>query len=371
MEDLLRSVKRVCHAGLDSVSLRRQVAARVVPRLGFDANAFSTCDPDTNLMTHAVAEGVPHPLAKAYAEVLYPDHCARLSMDLPRAGLAVFSMAQHSHVARAELRAHGMSEQLHVSLMTGGRLWGTWCLMSGHEPRGRCGERWSALRRMVPHLVRGLHAAALVDRGLAAVGEGDAPGVLALDVRGHPTLRTTLATRWLADLADVGLHMPNDLPLAVVALVARLRRARTDTPDTMHVRARGVSGRWYSIRASLAEPAASGDSAAIVVIQPAVPREVATVLTNLYDLSVREREVIAAVTRGESTKAIADSLGLSPHTVIEHIDRACRKIGVRGRKALIAKLFFDGYAPVLAKQHAHDAPVPTPSVRMTATTRPG
>ena len=30
--------------------------------------------------------------------------------------------------------------------------------------------------------------------------------------------------------------------------------------------------------------------------------------------------------------------------------RACRKIGVRGRKALIAKLFFDGCAPVLALQ---------------------
>jgi len=69
------------------------------------------------------------------------------------------------------------------------------------------------------------------------------------------------------------------------------------------------------------------------------------VLTSRYDLSLREREVVAAVTRGESTKAIAESLGVSPHTVIEHIDRACRKIGVRGRKALIAKLFFDGSAP--------------------------
>lgn len=353
MEKLIRSVKRVCYAGLESVSLRRQVAARVIPCLGFDANAFSTCDPDTSLITHTVAAGVPQPLAKTYAEVLYPDHCARLSMDLPRAGLTVFSMAEHSHVARAELGAHGMSEQLHVSLMSGGRLWGTWCLMSGEEPRSRGGERLSALRRMVPHLVRGLQAAALVDRGLAAVDQDDAPGVLVLDARGRPTLRTPLATRWLGELADVGLRMPNGLPLAVVALVARLRRMRNDTPATLHVRARGVSGRWYSIRASLAEPDAEGESAAIVVIQPAVPREVASMLTTLYDLSGREREVVASVARGDSTKAIADSLGLSPHTVIEHIDRACHKIGVRGRRALIAKLFFDGYAPLLASPPAH------------------
>jgi DNA-binding CsgD family transcriptional regulator len=369
MEELLRSVKRICHAGLDSVSLRRQVAARVVPRLGFDATAFSTCDPDTSLITHTVADGVPLPLAKTYAEVLYPDHCARLSIDLPRAGLTVFSMAEHSRVARAELRAHGMSEQLHVSLMSGGRLWGTWCLMSGHEARGRAGERWTALRRMVPHLARGLQTAALVDRGVAAAGEDDGPGVLALDTRGRPIMRTALATRWLGELADVGLRMPNELPLSVLTLVARLRRRRSDTPETVHVRARGVSGRWYSIRASLAEPSATGESAAIIVIQPAAPREVASVLTNLYDLSVREREVVAAVARGESTKAIADSLGVSPHTVVEHIDRACRKIGVRGRKALIAKLFFDGYAPVLAKQPAYGTPVSTPPAPIAATSR--
>jgi DNA-binding CsgD family transcriptional regulator len=82
------------------------------------------------------------------------------------------------------------------------------------------------------------------------------------------------------------------------------------------------------------------------VVRPAVPREVASILTQLYDLSPREREIIAAVARGESTKAIAAHLTVSPHTVAEHIGRACEKIGVRGRKALIAKLFFDTYAPL-------------------------
>jgi DNA-binding CsgD family transcriptional regulator len=75
--------------------------------------------------------------------------------------------------------------------------------------------------------------------------------------------------------------------------------------------------------------------------------EVAGILTRLYGFSAREREVIAAVARGEPTKFIAASLGVSPHTVTEHLERACHKLGVRGRKALIAKLFFEGYAPEL------------------------
>lgn len=105
----------------------------------------------------------------------------------------------------------------------------------------------------------------------------------------------------------------------------------------------------------LAEPDATGECSTVVVVQPSTPRERAAILTRLYDLSQREREVTAAVARGESTKRIAARLGVSPHTVKEHLDRACAKIGVRGRKALVAKLFFDGYAPGLTVEPSSDA----------------
>jgi DNA-binding CsgD family transcriptional regulator len=36
------------------------------------------------------------------------------------------------------------------------------------------------------------------------------------------------------------------------------------------------------------------------------------------------------------------------HTVQDYLDRACDKVGVSGRKALVAKLFRDGFAPTLA-----------------------
>jgi hypothetical protein len=43
----------------------------------------------------------------------------------------------------------------------------------------------------------------------------------------------------------------------------------------------------------------------------------------------------------------ASRLGVSPYTVKEHLDRACEKIGTRGRKALVARLFVDAYLPTL------------------------
>jgi DNA-binding CsgD family transcriptional regulator len=350
VEALLRSVKRVCNAGLDSRTLRRNVAQLVAPQLAFDAYAFSTCDPDTGLMTHVVADGVPPAVARTYVNVLYPDHCARLAIDMPRRGIAVFSMLEHSRETRSVLAAHGLHEQLHVSLDVNGRLWGTWCLMR-ERPGGRSQPSTrSLLQRMVPHLARALQMAALIDRGLNTssheAAAATSPGVVVLDSRNRSVLQTPWATRWLEDIADIGLHMPNALPLAVIALVTRLRRSRDDGA-TCQLRARGASGRLYTVRASLAEPDPTGEAATVIVIQPAAPREIASMLTQLYDLSAREREVVAGVARGQSTKAIAASLGVSSHTIIEHIERACGKIGVRGRKALIAKLFFDGYAPLI------------------------
>jgi DNA-binding CsgD family transcriptional regulator len=80
-------------------------------------------------------------------------------------------------------------------------------------------------------------------------------------------------------------------------------------------------------------------------------------LTDLYGLSPREREVVAAVARGLTNKEIAARLGLSAHTVKEHLDRASAKTGARGRKALVARLFFDGYTPtLLAERPAGIAP---------------
>lgn len=360
MEDaLFRSVKRLCYAGLDSISLRREVAARMVPRLGFEAHAFSTCDPDTGLMTHTVADGVPPDLARLYLEELYPRHCACLTMDLPRVGIGVYTGERDTPLMRHEMEDAGVHWQLHASFAANNRLWGTWCLMRERRHAGPTDARGRALlERLVPHLARGLQAAALIDGGRAPEPrdrDGSAAGVVVLDDRHRPVLRTPQATVWLADLADDGLRLEDELPMAVHALASRLRRTRVDVAASLRARARGASGRWYSMRAALAEPNEYGASAIVIVVQPAAVREIAGLLTQLYDLSAREREVVAAVARGESTKAIAAALGVSAHTVVEHIERACQKIGVRGRRALVAKLFFDGYSPLAPERGARGA----------------
>lgn len=340
----LRAVQRLCCAGLDSVSLRLAVSERLAPELGSDAWAFSTCDPDTGLMAHTVSHGVPASLARDYAERLYPYEAALLCIDVPRNGTNVFSVLALGRESREALTSSGMLDQFNVALVSRGRLLGTWCLMRGDRSPITSTRSRAVMRRLVPHLSRAMRDAMTVDSALAVETPAESsPGVIVLDAHNRPTLLTAAAREWLGDLADVGCEFDDGLPLSLVAVVALLRARRSDTAQVRRTRARGRSGRWYAVSASLAEPDVNGECAATVIVEPVVPKPVAPGLGWRYDLSAREREVVAAVVRGEPTKCIASQLGISPYTVTEHLDRACAKVGVRGRKALVAKLFLDSY----------------------------
>ena len=63
-----------------------------------------------------------------------------------------------------------------------------------------------------------------------------------------------------------------------------------------------------------------------------------------YGLSLREREVVRSLARGQSTPEIAASLFLSSHTVRDYIKSIFEKTGVNSRGELVAKLFADHYA---------------------------
>jgi DNA-binding CsgD family transcriptional regulator len=345
-ENAFRGVKRACYAGLDSVTLRRTAAERAAPILHYDAYAFSTIDPGTNLLTHVLAEGIPDRVMASCIGELYPAGSVHSDDILARKGRCV-SRADDVPARSSTARdTRGFRYRIDVVFGAGGALWGRWCIRRAKASAAADRRIDAFLRRVVPHLARGLQTAALLEYA-HAVPDGthdrSIPGVLVLDASDRPTLRTEAATVAFEDLADVGFRTSSHIPLAVRALVAqfRSRRAGISTCDSLPVHARGHSGKWYAVRATLAEPDALGGSAVVVVVQPVVPREMAPILARLYGLSTREREIVFAIAQGDSSKRIALTLGVSPYTVAEHINRACAKIGVRGRKALVARLFFN------------------------------
>ena len=358
-EAVFRSVKRACYAGLDSVMLRSEVARRIAPLIPYEAYSFTTTDPDTGLVTHALAEGLPQGLANAYVGVVYPHEQAMILLDRARSGNTVAKAT--SELFTSTLREEGVEQELNTIVCAGGSLWGFLCLLRESHSVGYDEGEMRFMRRIAPHLARGLKTAATIDTAGVEETAGQlhatsrahaAPGVVVLDPRGRITLRNTAASAQLEDLADVGIstgEAPYALLSAVVRLHAQQRQAGSNADaEDAGLRVRGRSGRWYTLRASSTEPGATSESCTVVTIEPVGPGEVAKILTRLYGLSPREREVLALIARGESSKAVAARLGLSVHTVQEHLGNACTKVGVRGRKALLAKIFFDGYVPGLS-----------------------
>lgn len=62
-------------------------------------------------------------------------------------------------------------------------------------------------------------------------------------------------------------------------------------------------------------------------------------IADVLKLTPREKDVVAVLLRGGQDKEIANSLGLSSHTVHSHLDRIYRKVGVTTRCELILRVF--------------------------------
>ena len=55
---------------------------------------------------------------------------------------------------------------------------------------------------------------------------------------------------------------------------------------------------------------------------------------------------------GASTKEISQTLYITEYTVQNHLQNAFEKVGVRNRRALVKRLFFDNLYPALFDQES-------------------
>ena len=73
-------------------------------------------------------------------------------------------------------------------------------------------------------------------------------------------------------------------------------------------------------------------------------------IADAYGLTERERAVTQLVAKGLPTQEIAGELHLSPYTIQDHLKAIFEKVDVSSRGELVARLFFDHYAPRLVSQ---------------------
>jgi ATP/maltotriose-dependent transcriptional regulator MalT len=187
---------------------------------------------------------------------------------------------------------------------------------------------------------------------LASTSPCDGSGVLILDKRGKVVQYTASAERWLRELGDLGPGWQEGwgLPAVVWLAVGALRHAlkpltERDIARVPRIVTQTSTGRWLHLQAALAESrdGAAGDT--VIVIEPVSPHELAWLRSAAYGLSSREREVVELVVRGASTKHIAERLHIAEYTVQDHLSHIFEKVGVRGRRALVKRLYFESLYP--------------------------
>lgn len=356
-EPVVAEVQRLCYAGLDAPTLHRRALAclgRVVPFDGFCAH---DADPASGLIMRLHTDPPDERRTRFFLEHVYFEDEVNDFLELVRArrAVALLSGATGGHLERslryrAVIAPRGYHFDLRAVYAAGREHWGG---VSLFRERGRddfSAREVALMGRLAPHLAAGLKVAAL--RGQAPLAPANGPGVLVLDRRGRVVQHTASAEYWLRELGDLGAGwregrgLPEAIWLAVGALRHALRpESVRDQVSVPRIATQAPTGRWLCLQAALAEPRESGTGDTVIVIAPAGPLELAWLRAAAYGLSAREREVVEMVVRGASTAQIVAALHIGEYTVQAHLSHVFEKVGVRGRRALVKRLYFDSLYP--------------------------
>jgi len=361
-ERTFSEVKRLCCAGLDGPELLGAVVERLRRVVPFEAYCASTTDPASGLVTHSLAEEMGGAEEAAiFFDYLYFEHGLdqlRGMVQSRRSAVLLSERAggrlEHSARYLELLRPLGLAYEMSGVFTAGGYMWGSMDLIRAKGQPNFEPRQVALLRRIAPHLGNGLKMAALRTQAPLETGEADPPGVLTLDYRGDVTQHTPAAERWLRDLEDLSPRWREwaGLPPAVRMVVLALKRAlkpgcERDIESEPRLRARTRSGRWLTLYGSLTEMTLERPAETVVVIEPTKPEEVLPFSMAAYGLSPREEEVVKLVARGMSTSQISKTLFISEFTVQNHVCNVSEKIGVKSRRELVKRLFFDNIYPSL------------------------
>jgi len=288
-----------------------RILRRAVP---FDGVCLLTVDPATLLPTGEVVEdGLPAAamIRLTEIELREPDFnkfTALARTDQPTASLsgATAGDLDRSLRQRELRRPSGFADELRAVLSGTTGTWGALTLLREARSPHFTPAEVRFVASLAGALADGLRRAALI--GDAVDGGGDGRG--------------------------------DDGPAACLA------RARIRTP----------AGRWLVVRGSLL-----GDgpgSRVAVLLEAARPPELAPLIADAYGFTERERLVTELVARGLPTSEIAGRLHLSAYTVQDHLKSIFEKSGTGSRGDLVARLFFDHYAPRLTPHGTTSVPMP-------------
>jgi DNA-binding CsgD family transcriptional regulator len=334
-----------------------QCFAATLPRLRrmvpFDASVWLAMDPATSLpssptLLHNVSRLNGPRECRRIWEIEFLDADANRYSDLaraptPAAGLSAATGHRPATSVRYRdyLRPNGFGDELRAVLRADGLGWG---MVSLFRERGR-----PAFSPQEAAIVGGLSEPLgsalrrLSRRSRPAGRDVPGPGLALFDTACRLVSLDDAARAWFELIGRDG----EELPIVAFSTVIRAQAlARRGEPGRARSRIRAASGRWLVCPATCLRTVAGEPGGVALVVEPAKAAEIAPIIVEAFELSLRERQTTELIAQGCSTREIARRLQLSTHTVRDYVKAVFDKVGVKSRGELVAHLWHEHYAPI-------------------------
>ena len=349
-------IARLAGEGLDLVTFwnrTTEVLATAVSH--YIAPCWFTFDPASLLVTshydhHLIPELPPEWLAHEYFE---DDFLKMADVARSARGASTLHEATGGDPSRSPgyhryMRPYGAEQELLVALRTqAGDAWGMLGLYREPDDPLFDADELDFLRALAPYLAEGAQRGLLIGESSDPDGP-DAPGLLVLGDDWSVESLTPGVERWLSELPGGDWEARGKLPPSVLAVAGRALRSaeHEDAPGEVALaRVLSSEGRWMVLHG--AALVGNRTRRVAVIVEPAHPARISSLLMSAYQLTEREQDVTRLVLGGDSTTQIAERLSVSPHTVQQHLKSVFEKTGVRSRRELVGKVFFSHYEPRL------------------------
>lgn len=354
LEDLVASHVRSSPTGEELWSWVSENLRRFVP---FDGAGWFGIDPSTLLANCPIrVENIEQGHCESYWERECKVDDVLLFRDLARAPVPVGTLyaatgnrPELSPRYREYLAPQNFDDELRATFRIGGKSWGAIDLYR-QRGRNRFDEKDVALVSRIGSAIAGaLRGLATQERSREATPPPEGIGTALFDHSGGLLSFDEQADRWFTEIGGpqwMERRPPSMSGVwAVVFRAANVHIGRDRGPST--VRLRTKDRHWVTVSASVLRSVgnAAGPGPVALSVSRSLGWDIAPLLADAFGLTPREQEICEATARGLSNQEIAAEVGLSAHTVRDHLKAVFAKMGVTSRGELVARMFSDLYEP--------------------------
>jgi DNA-binding CsgD family transcriptional regulator len=354
VERVRGDVSVLAKAGIETGEFLHEFDAaiqRVVPHV---ALCSSTTDPATLMVTATykfgdIADRHEHDRQWGTLEYL---HCepssmprfahrdeASLSMHIETGG----DLSQSQRMRELIVPIYGYGDELRVRAVSQGRFWGGMAIYRGHGEAPFTADDVAFVGSLTEIIGLGFRAGVLTRLGRRGMADSSGPGVIIVGRNNEIERMTPNAEAFLRLMGTEPFQVSADGMMA--GLIAAARREPDAGGTLPRTRLRLPNGHWLVVHATRLATSTGESGEIAITIEEARPPEIVPIVVAAFDLTDRERDVAQLVLQDVDTKAIATSLHMSAYTVQDHLKSIFDKAGVRSRRELLARIFFDQYVP--------------------------